>query len=128
NVRNQYQLAGSESLTLRIRPGYHKFIARFPGYEDSEWELDASATGTYEHAFDLQKPVPQGVVPPTATSDAGTYRPVPLGVWIGVGVTSALTVGAVVTGAMALGRNGKYDDANRATTDDAADLRKQVKT
>src|SRR5690606_9600965 len=86
------------------------------------------AATSHEYSFSLDPPAAEPVGTPTSPSDAGTYRPVPTSVWVGVGVTGALTVGAAVTGVLALGRNNAYESANTAGDPDASDLRQQVKT
>lgn len=127
SIRNRYDVTGGAT-ELRIRAGHHKITARAPGYEEAVWEFDASASESLTHSFELQPPAAQPADSPALPADTGTYRPIPLGVWIGAGVTGALAVGAVSTGIVALGKNSKYQDANDAGDGEAADLRDQVKT
>lgn len=127
DVMNQYAMPEGE-LTLRVRPGTHKITARLNGYEDSTWEFTAAAASSHEHSFELQKPAPQGGSGTAGISDQGMHRPVPASVWVGLGVTGAFTAGAVVTGVIALGKNGEYDDANLEGDPEADDLRKGVKS
>lgn len=130
SVINQYVVPENGEIVLRVRPGNHKFTARLAGYEDDKWEVAASAASSHEHSFELQKPAPQagasGV--DSGPKDGGTHRPVPVSVWVGVGITGALTAGAVTTGIIALNRNGEYDDSNTERDPEADDLRKGVKT
>lgn len=131
NVVNNYVIDESGKIELRLRPGLHRITARLSGYESETWEVEVPASGVVEHSFRLEKPQPKSGTGPTASPEdqqADTYRPVPLGVWVGAGVTGALALGALGTGIVAINANDEYDDANRKGEGDADDLRKQVKT
>jgi hypothetical protein len=127
-VVNRYSFEGT-NLTIRVRPGEHKLIARVAGYNDSVWELSASAASSHEHAFLVEKPaeVASGA---SSTPEDGKpgYRPVPTSVWIGVGLTGAFVAGSVVTGLLALGKTTTYEQANANGDPKAEDLRSSVKT
>lgn len=129
NVVNHYTAETGE-ITIRIRPGNHKITAKLSGYDDAIWEFNAPAASTHEHSFLLETPKASGGKGSTGPEDTGaaTHRPVPVGVWIGAGVTGALVGGAIGTGIVALGKNSKYEDANAAGDQDRDDLRGQVKT
>lgn len=129
NVVNHYSIEGGE-VTLRVRPGNHKITAKLPGYDDAVWEFNAAASSSHEHSFLLEKPAAAGGKGGGGPEDGGaaTHRPVPVSVWIGAGVTGALVGAAVGTGIVALGKNGKFDDANQAGDPEREDLRDQVKT
>lgn len=128
-VINNYSVTDGK-LDVRLRPGNHKITAKLKGYEDATWEFNAPAASSHEHSFLLEKPKDTGGTGgPSGAADAGaTHRPVPVGVWIGAGVTGALLAGSVGTGIVALGKNTEYDDANQEGDPGRDDLRNQVKT
>lgn len=122
-VINRYGPESGE-LSLGIRAGHHRITARLEGYEDAIWEFDAAAGPEQTHAFELQT---AGAAAATGTAavdtsapttgpaqpeDTGAARPVPTSVYIGLGATGLFTVATGVTGMLALGKAGEYDDAN----------------
>ncbi|HEY6729028.1 MAG TPA: hypothetical protein VI197_33690 [Polyangiaceae bacterium] len=135
SITNRYTLENGQ-LELGIRTGHHRMVARLEGYEDAVWEFDASPGADQSHTFELQLPAAVTAPPTTTTpdpmTDAGPQamaRPVPTSVYIGLAATGAFTVGATVTGIMALGKNGEFEDANgkdEAAAQDAYDSTKTL--
>ncbi len=123
-IMNKYDVAQGP-LVLRVRSGLHRITARLPGYEDSVWEVDAAAGSAASHTFTLQKIA--AAQAPSSRATTGE-RPTPTSVYVGLAATGVLTAGAVVTGVLALGKKGDFDDANQAHSEDAADLRDQTQT
>jgi hypothetical protein len=69
-----------------------------------------------------ERPAPSA---PPPVPDAGS-RPVPLSVWVGVGITGVLATGAVITGALALERRSAFQGMNDGSDPAAAeDVRDQ---
>ncbi len=129
NVRNGYDVPADGTLVMLIRPGAHAMTPQHPGMEDQVWKFEPQPASTHEHAFTAAASGPtEGVEGTTTPADSGPTRPVPMYVWVGAGVTGGLLVGGVVTGSLALGKKGKYNDANDSGASDAEDLRKGVKT
>jgi len=135
-VTNRYTLESGE-LQLGIRTGHHRMVARLEGYQDAVWEFDASPGADQTHAFELKLPeqaaaAPAAAAPAEPAGDTGPQameRPVPTSVYIGLAATGAFTVGATVTGIMALGKNSEFDDKNgvdQAAAQDAYDSTKTL--
>lgn len=128
-VANRYTLETGQ-LELGIRTGHHRMVARLDGYQDVTWEFDAAPGTAQSHRFEL-KPAAQATVadttPAEPVADDGAQameRPVPTGVFIGLAATGVFTVGATVTGIMALGQKSEFDDKNgvdEAAAQDAHD-------
>lgn len=117
-VRNTYAPQG-QHLEIGVRAGHHKITASAPGYQDAVWELEAVSGAGQAHTFTLTRPetaAPAGGGP-TSTSRS---RPTPTGVYVGLGVTGVLAVGAGVVGAVALVKKSNYDSKNDGTTPLAA--------
>ena len=122
-VINRYGPESGE-LALGIRAGHHRITARLEGYEDAVWEFDAVSGPEQAHVFELKPPGATDAVGATAATtststagpaepmDTGADRPVPTSVYIGLGATGLFAVATGVTGALALGKAGEYDDAN----------------
>jgi hypothetical protein len=126
-VRNQYTPT-DKHVDIGVRAGHHKITAKLAGYEDAVWEVDAVSGVAQRHAFVLKKPSP--ITPGGGgAAAANTDRPTPTGVYIGLAATGVFAVGAGVTGALALGRKSKFDDANDGLhVAKAKDLHDGVKT
>lgn len=134
SVTNRYTLENGQ-LELGIRTGHHRMVARLEGYEDAVWEFDASPGVGQSHAFELKLPAQATAAPATTTADPMTdagpqamVRPVPTSVYIGLAATGAFTVGATVTGIMALGKNGELEDNNGKDQDAAQAAYDSTKT
>ncbi len=124
-ITNRYVIETGQ-LELGIRSGHHRMVARLDGYEDQVWEFDAASGSSLSRAFEMKVPA-QAATPPAGTTaapdtsamgtDAGPAmdRPTPTGVYIGLAATGAFTVGAAVTGVLALGKKGEFDDTNDGT-------------
>lgn len=126
-VRNQYTPT-DKHVDIGVRAGHHKLTAKLAGYEDAVWEVDAVSGVAQRHAFVLKKPSPISPGGGGAAA-ANTDRPTPTGVYIGLAATGVFAVGAGVTGALALGRKSKFDDANDGLhVAKAKDLHDGVKT
>jgi len=135
SVTNRYTLENGQ-LELGIRTGHHRMVARLEGYEDAVWEFDASPGVGQSHAFELE-PIAQATAAPATTTAADPMtdpgprameRPVPTSVYIGLAATGAFTVGATVTGIMALGKNGELEDNNGKNQDAAQSAYDSTKT
>jgi hypothetical protein len=122
-VTNRYESEPGE-VALGIRPGHHRITARLEGYQDAVWEFDAAAGPELTHTFELQ-PVGATDASPPATGaaatgpvgsaepvDSGVDRPTPTSVYLGLGATGVFAVAAGVTGMLALGKAGDFDDSN----------------
>lgn len=126
NVINRYTLPEGE-LSLGIRTGHHRMVARLEGYEDAVWEFDAAPGAEQAHSFELQPPA-QAAAPVAASTeptgvDQGAQpmaRPIPTGVYIGLAATGVFAVGGAVTGVMALGKKSDFDDLNDGSDPAAA--------
>jgi hypothetical protein len=113
-ILNQYPVVKTTA-TLGIHSGHHLLILRADGKE-AQWETDLQAGGTVKHKFEFAASkiaaaptTAPGQGAPGADADS---RPVPTSVYIVGGTTIALTLGAVVTGAMALSKRSAFNDAN----------------
>jgi hypothetical protein len=116
-VLNDYG-AVSQATKLGLHEGAHQLTARLAGYTDQTWDVDiAGGQEVPPHKFVFTKeptaslttqPVAPPVVPPT---DVVTSRPVGVGVWVGLGVTGALTAATVVTSVMAMSNHNDYETA-----------------
>lgn len=134
-VTNRYTLESGQ-LQLGIRTGHHRMVARLEGYQDAVWEFDASPGADQTHAFELKLPeqaaaAPASTAPTEPAVDTGPRameRPVPTSVYIGLAATGAFTVGATVTGIMALGKNSELDDKNGVDQGAAQDAYDSTKT
>jgi len=135
-VTNRYTIESGQ-LELGIRTGHHRMVARLEGYQDAVWEFDASPGAGQSHAFELKLPeqaaaAPAAAAPSEPAVDTGPQameRPIPTSVYIGLAATGAFTVGATVTGIVALGKNAELDDKNgidQAAAQDAYDSTKTL--
>jgi hypothetical protein len=121
-VVNRYAELGAER-KLGLRSGHHRIVASLAGHEDSVWEFDAQSGKTYEHAFELSpiakpaeavappEPAEQPLSAPVAVEPTAS-EPSNTPLYVGLGVTGALAIGAAVTGIMASGKHGDYEDEN----------------
>jgi len=96
------------ALNIGIRAGHHELEVTLDGYETATWEFDARMGGTVQHSIVLQ--IPTGPPPETETT-----RPVPLSVYIGLAATGAFALVGVITGSVALGKKGDYEEKNDGT-------------
>jgi hypothetical protein len=111
-IVNRYGPADGK-LELRVRPGHHRLTARAQGFQDATWEVDVKPSETLSHTFELTAlRGDEPTAPPPAPAKQAMERPVPTGVYIGLAATGAFTVGAAVTGVIALGKKSDYDEAN----------------
>jgi hypothetical protein len=104
------------------------------GYEESSWEFEAQSGRSLTHTFVMvpihehQQSKPEPVVTPVAPQDPGVERPVPIPVYVLLGVTGALGIGAGVTGVLAMGKRSDYDKLNeRLTSEDERDTAQELK-
>ncbi len=123
------------TLQIGLRPGSHEVRVELDGYTSQLWRFDALPGQTLEKSLSLAKtqtvdpPPPPGppVAPPPAIPNGAlagpgkpiggadtqadtTSRPVPTGVYVTLGLTGVLAVGAGITGGLALSKNSAYDD------------------
>ncbi len=140
-------------LPYPTNPGKHTLTARAEGKSSKPKGIDVTegSHDTIEIALEpdptatLAPPVtkpeapppaatvtPTGTAPATPEHDRGERsRPVPMAVWIGVGVTGVLVLSATATGIAALSKRSKFDgindeshaeDAKQAAHDDATSM------
>jgi hypothetical protein len=128
-VRNTYVPEG-QHLEIGVRAGHHKITASAPGYPPLVWEMEAVSGVAQTHAFELERlPVPTIGPTPGDGPTRSAERPTPTGVYVGLAATGVFAVGAGVMGALALGKNSEFDDANKGTNvSNAKDLHDSVKT
>jgi hypothetical protein len=116
-VLNDYG-AVSQVTKLGLRQGTHQLTAHLAGYTDQTWDVEVvGGQDVPSHKFvftkdvtpstTTQQPVVPPVIPPTQVSS----RPVGVGVWVGLGVTGALTAATVVTSVMAMSNHDSYETA-----------------
>jgi hypothetical protein len=116
SIKNVYGPV-TDKLVIGIRPGQHRLTAHLEGYQDQTWILDARSGTSVQHEFQFQRAQEDSAPSATgATSGpiAGS-RPVPLGVYIGLGATGLLAIGAGVTGVMASGKHSDFESENDGT-------------
>lgn len=114
-----------------VDPGKHHVVARRGQQSvDAQVELAEGESKEVELRFEeVATParVDVGAVPPARPAEGS--RPVPASVFVGLAFTGAFAIGAGVTGALALGKAGEYDDANNGREGARAqDLSDQTKT
>ena len=127
-VRNTY-VPNGQHLEIGVRAGHHKITASAPGYAPQVWEMEAISGAAQTHAFALERPVPTTVPTPTDGPIRSAERPTPTGFYIGLAATGVLAAGAGVMGALALGKNSEFNDANKGRDfSNAKDLHDSVKT
>jgi hypothetical protein len=125
-VRNTY-VAEGKHLEVGVRAGHHKLTVTLPGFEPAVWELEAVSGANQTHSFQLKRPAPAGVAPLPASSPGAPGTPT--AVYVGMAATGVFAVGAGVVGVLALGKKGKFDDANDGSNvANATDLHDGVKT
>jgi hypothetical protein len=111
-----------------VRAGHHKITATAPGYEPAVWDMEAVSGAGQAHAFELKRPAPV-TVPSPASGVTRVERPTPTGVYIGLAATGVFAVGAGVMGALAMGKNSDFEDANKGDdVSNAQDLHDSVKS
>jgi len=133
-ILNQYPVSES-SVRIGLHSGRHRLTLSLDGYESASWTLDASG-GEKEHTLELSPvkedepaPAAQPVAVATPEDKGVTTRPVPTSVWIGVGATGLLGIGAGVTGIIATGKRSDFDAANDGSDPTGADeIKKQGET
>ncbi|MEM9695486.1 MAG: hypothetical protein AAGA56_23275 [Myxococcota bacterium] len=112
-VVNRYGPTTEETLVAGVKAGSHKIQIQRDGYVTETLRLELTPGATLEKKIELKKEPPRGgggIVGPK--KDTVTERPVPLSVWIGLGATAAVGIGAGVVGGLALSKGSEYDDAN----------------
>jgi hypothetical protein len=127
-IGNAYT-AAAETLVLGLHPGDHVLTARLTSGA-AKWETTLSPGSTVEHRFEVAPEpaqvaiAPQGAAMASPTTEQGAparegTRPITTAVWIGAGVTGALAVGALATGVSALGKRSDFDKVNDSAHSDA---------
>jgi hypothetical protein len=105
DVRNTYGPL-TTALPLGLRHGHHTITARLVGYQDQQWEFDATSGKAPPHIFALQKVV------------SGEHavvlrdRPIPTAAYVTGGITVALAVGGAYFGALAIGKRNDFNSLN----------------
>jgi hypothetical protein len=122
----------SEPVLVSI--GRRKITLQKGGAVSAPRFVDLAGGDNLAVAVELAEPVaqrPGPTAPPVTTPVEPPPSPSRTGLWIGVGVTSALVVGTVITGVLAI---GAHDDAETklgtfgAKASDIADARSKTKT
>lgn len=118
---------------IGIRRGHHVMKARWPGGAEQVWELDVN--GGEAHVFhkpvELENPAaaPETGAALAPRPEPARERPIPKSVFVTGLATVALGAATIVTGAVALDTNSRFDRANDGTNPrEAEDLRSSGKT
>jgi hypothetical protein len=94
-----------------MHSGHHVLIVRADGKE-AQWETDLVAGGTIKHKFEFAAPKLAAAPTSAPIGSEKDARPIPSSVYIVGGTTIAFTLGAVVTGAMALSKRSAFNEKN----------------
>jgi tetratricopeptide (TPR) repeat protein len=112
-VVNDYQSEGDE-LTLGLRPGNHALHVEAPGYDPSTLSLQLERGARVEQRVELEpragdapRPAPEADRPTPEAASEG----LPLGFWIGLGVTGAAAIATGVMAGLTAAKHGEFDDA-----------------
>jgi hypothetical protein len=110
-------MADGGSVSIGVRAGHHRIVARLAGYEDAVWEVDLEPRQQLSHAFELHQP--QAAAPQTPVVEAKVLpepsdrsRPVPTSVYVGLAATGALAIGGAVVGVLAKGKHSDFEALN----------------
>lgn len=112
-VVNYYDLTEGET-RIGLHAGRHQIRVEVDGYEPGKWSFEAEG-GEVQKTFELAKVVEKVEQPaPVHAKEPVTVteRPIPLGVWIGVGATGVFAVSATITGIMASSKRSQYNQTN----------------
>jgi hypothetical protein len=115
DVRNLYGPVLTP-LTLALRRGHHVITARMNGYQDQQWEFEASGTTLPPRVFTMTKPVVER--PPTRE------RPTPISAYVAGGVTLALAATGTIFGLTALHKHNDFNSLNDGSHTSEADTAK----
>jgi hypothetical protein len=115
DVRNAYGEALAP-LNLALRHGHHVITARMAGFQDQQWEFDASGTALPPHVFTLTRPV--------SADRPVRERPTPVSAYVAGGVTLTLAVTGAVFGLTALQKHNDFNALNDGEHVSAADSAK----
>jgi hypothetical protein len=112
-VVNDYQSDGSE-LALVVRPGTHQLRVEAAGYDSASLTLELEAGAKQEQAVELTAVASDA--PPLdpsadAVADEQPSEGLPLGFWIGLGVTGAAGVATGVMAGLTAAKHGEFEDA-----------------
>jgi hypothetical protein len=114
SIKNAYGPI-TDKLVIGIRSGQHRFTAHLDGYQDQSWMLDARSGTSVQHTFELKKQQAGASASADGASTApggATSRPVPVSVFVGLGATGLLAIGAGVVGVMASGKHSDFETQN----------------
>ncbi len=130
-IRNPYGPFTSGTGKLGLRAGTHELTISAEGYVDQTLTVDLAPGQTLKKSVTLEKPA---APPPGGGAGGGTpgttpapvtttemERPVPVYVWVTLGLTGALAIGAGVTGGLALANKSDFDEANTGSDPQGAD-------
>lgn len=104
-VVNKYK-ARNSVLRVGVRQGLHQFVLTTKSGREFEWTVDLKAGERSKHKFD------ESVV---VVDSAPASRPVPTGVYVGLGGTVLFAGSAAAFGVLALNKNKKYEEINDGT-------------
>jgi hypothetical protein len=105
DVRNLYGPVLTP-LTLALRRGHHVITARMSGYQEQQWEFEASGTTLPPRVFTMTKPV-------VAADRAVVHdRPTPLSAYVAGGVTLALAATGTIFGLVAIHKHNDFNSLN----------------
>jgi hypothetical protein len=106
---------------IALEPGVHEVVVRAEGREEFTRRLSVYAGREANLSVVLPEPGAEPASTPPSPEPAPAPMPAPVErstdessvpplVWLGVGVTTALVVGGVITGVLVLGMKSEYDD------------------
>jgi hypothetical protein len=72
DIKNYYEVPGSEPLVLRVRPGAHRFTAQWGDQQAQTHELETSSRQAHEVKFEAVQPKPVQPEPVLAPTPAST--------------------------------------------------------
>jgi len=126
NVVNEYKLRGTR-VRLGLRAGAHELTLELTNGKRLSWNGELSAGDKASHDFSA-KPAPKEPKSPDAAKDR-EHRPVPTGVYVGLGSTILFAGGAGAFGALALGKSSSFDELNDGYNfDEAESAQKSAQT
>jgi hypothetical protein len=119
-ILNSYGVL-SQPTKLGLRQGTHQLTVRLSGQPDQTWDVEVIGgqdLPPHKFVFKTEATSPSPAVPvspaptqPPPPPPPVMSRPIPTSVWIGAGVTGALTVATVATSVLAMANHNDYENA-----------------
>jgi len=118
-IVNRYGPLKEDTLEIGMRAGAHKLTIKLDGYEPQTIDLDMTPGEKIEREVTLVEATALAArtLPLGGADDAA----LPMGFWVGAGVTAALGVATAITGALALSNASDFDDKNTGADPAAAE-------